>query len=238
MKELFGNCQYLDAHRILTGKWSIFILYLLTEKPLRFNEMLRRMPEPMTASSLSNQLKALEKQKLILRTDYRENPPRVEYSLTPIAAAFQPVLDTIQEWGLGYLAAVRDMRWPEQSEVSAEEMLREHICEVIRLTNRMLTGRWTMSVMYSLEKKPLRFHELQQKFNGAMTPKSLSKSLRFLEGESMIKRTIRNEMPIQVEYSQTSVGSAFKDVLNAIALWCESYREQQRMGTPGGSEKG
>lgn len=227
MKELFGHCQYLDAHRILTGKWSIFILYLLKEKPLRFNEMLRRMPDHMTASSLSNQLKALEKQRLILRMDYQENPPRVEYALTTIAAAFKPILETIHEWGVGYIAAVRDIKWPEQSEVTAEEMLREHISEVIRLTNHMLTGRWTMSIMYSLEKKPLRFHELQQYFNGAMTPKSLSNSLRFLEREGMIKRSIRNEMPIQVEYSQTSVGSSFKDVLNEIALWCRSYREQQ-----------
>ena len=44
-KELFGVCPYVTAQKVLTGKWSMYILYLLTDGPLRFNELQRRMPE-------------------------------------------------------------------------------------------------------------------------------------------------------------------------------------------------
>ena len=43
-KELFGVCPYVTAQKVLTGKWSMYILYLLTDGPLRFNELQRRMP--------------------------------------------------------------------------------------------------------------------------------------------------------------------------------------------------
>ena len=56
-KELFGVCPYITAQKVLTGKWSMYILYLLTNGPIRFNELQRRMPEEMTHTTLSRQLK-------------------------------------------------------------------------------------------------------------------------------------------------------------------------------------
>ena len=87
--ELFGRCPYATAQRVLTGKWSIYILYLLSNGPVRFNELHRRMPEEMPHTTLSRQLKALERDGLIVRTEYQQIPPKVEYRLSAIGEEFK-----------------------------------------------------------------------------------------------------------------------------------------------------
>lgn len=102
-KELFGVCPYVTAQKVLTGKWSMYILHLLTDGPLRFNEMQRRMPEEMTHTTLSRQLKNLEEEGLIVRTEYQQIPPKVEYSLSEIGEKFRDVLSVLEVWGNAYI---------------------------------------------------------------------------------------------------------------------------------------
>lgn len=102
-KELFGLCPYVTAQKVLTGKWSMYILYLLTEGPLRFNELQRRMPEEMTHTTLSRQLRTLEDEGLIIRTEYHQIPPKVEYSLSEIGEKFRKVLSVLEVWGTEYI---------------------------------------------------------------------------------------------------------------------------------------
>lgn len=102
-KELFGRCPYVTAQKVLTGKWSMYILYLLTEGPIRFNELQRRMPEEITHTTLSRQLKALEDEGLIIRTEYNQIPPKVEYSLSEIGEKFRKVLSVLEIWGNEYI---------------------------------------------------------------------------------------------------------------------------------------
>lgn len=103
-KDLFGVCPYLTSQKLLTGKWSIYLLYLLSEHPnVRFNELQRLMPEEMTHTTLSRQLKALEEEGLIIRTEYSQIPPKVEYALSPIGEQFQAVLDELEVWGNKYI---------------------------------------------------------------------------------------------------------------------------------------
>lgn len=99
----FGVCPYETSQRLLSGKWSIYILFLLSKGPLRFNEMLRRMPGNMTHTSLTRQLKLLEEEGLIIRTDFGEVPPRVEYSLSEVGSQFDQVLDALEIWGRSYI---------------------------------------------------------------------------------------------------------------------------------------
>ena len=61
-KDLFGLCPYVTSQKVLTGKWSMYIMYLLTDGPIRFNELQRQMPEEMTHTTLSRQLKKLEEE--------------------------------------------------------------------------------------------------------------------------------------------------------------------------------
>ncbi|MGE1061717.1 helix-turn-helix domain-containing protein [Megasphaera paucivorans] len=102
-KELFGRCPYVTAQKVLTGKWSMYILYLLSEGAIRFNELQRRMPEEMTHTTLSRQLKTLEKEGLIIRTEYQQIPPRVEYRLSEVGEKFKSVLSVLKIWGDEYI---------------------------------------------------------------------------------------------------------------------------------------
>ena len=102
-KELFGICPYVTSQKVLTGKWSMYIIYLLTKGPIRFNELQRQMPEAMTHTTLSRQLKMLEEEGLIVRTEYVQVPPKVDYSLSEIGEKFQPVLNALEAWGNEYI---------------------------------------------------------------------------------------------------------------------------------------
>lgn len=103
-KDLFGICPYVTSQKVLAGKWSILILHLLSDREsVRFNELQRMMPEEMTHATLSRQLKYLEQEGMIIRKDYGEIPPRVEYSLSGIGEKFRTVLDELEKWGQEYI---------------------------------------------------------------------------------------------------------------------------------------
>lgn len=106
MTDLFGKCPYVTTQKLLSGKWSIYILHLLSEKTVRFNELLRLMPEEMTHTTLSRQLKALEQEGLIIRKEYSAIPPKVEYELSDIGHRFFPVLDALEAWGNEYIKQI------------------------------------------------------------------------------------------------------------------------------------
>lgn len=109
-EELFGVCPYVTSQKVLTGKWSMYIMHLLSGGAIRFNELQRRMPEEMTHTTLSRQLKALEEEGLIIRTEYQQIPPRVEYSLSEIGEKFKLVLDALEVWGQEYIKYLREDR--------------------------------------------------------------------------------------------------------------------------------
>jgi len=101
-EDLFGICPFVTAQKILQGKWSILIMHHLSGEPVRFNQLKRLMPE-MTHATLSKQLKQLETAGLIVRTEYPQVPPKVEYSLSDIGIKFSPVLESFQVWGQQYI---------------------------------------------------------------------------------------------------------------------------------------
>ena len=102
LEERFGKCPYATAQSLISGKWAILILLYLQDGPLRFNELLRKMPK-MTHATLSVQLKNLEENGLIQRVQYEAIPPKVEYSLTDIGKRFQPVVSALETWGEEYI---------------------------------------------------------------------------------------------------------------------------------------
>ncbi len=113
--ELFGVCPYVTSQKVLSGKWSIYIMHVLNERTVRFNELLRLMPESMTHTTLSRQLKSLEQEGLIIRTEYDKVPPHVEYSLSDIGKCFAPVLDELESWGTKYIGFLKDSKNPDYS---------------------------------------------------------------------------------------------------------------------------
>lgn len=109
--EEFGTCPFVTAQHLLQGKWSILILHYLSTGTMRFSELQKCMPR-LTHSTLSSQLKLLEKEGLVHREAYAEVPVRVEYSLTDMGRAFQPVLDSLENWGNSYIKHLEGTRKP------------------------------------------------------------------------------------------------------------------------------
>lgn len=94
-------CPMEVGLNILSGKWTLRIIWHISKGPVRFNE-LQRLLGPVTTKTLSQQLHALEGQGIVLRTVYPETPPRVEYSLTALGATLRPLLKDLCAWGTGY----------------------------------------------------------------------------------------------------------------------------------------
>lgn len=107
LEERFGQCPYATAQSLIAGKWAVLIMYYLEEGPIRFNELLRKMPK-MTNATLSVQLKTLEEYGLVKRVQYETIPPRVEYSLTEIGKKFHPVIAAMETWGNEYIAQMKE----------------------------------------------------------------------------------------------------------------------------------
>jgi len=101
MDDLFGKCPVCTVQKMLGGKWSILILYRLSQGTMRFGELNHSLPM-ITQATLTKQLRSLEDFKLIERTVYPQVPPKVEYALSEIGEKFLPVLDSISQWGEEY----------------------------------------------------------------------------------------------------------------------------------------
>lgn len=97
----------LDATlRVIAGKWKPLILYFLAQGgPTRYGE-LRRAVRDVSDKMLIQQLKELEADGLVKRTDYKEVPPRVDYSLTPLGHSLAEALVPLCSWGTENLAEV------------------------------------------------------------------------------------------------------------------------------------
>lgn len=99
--EILEECSITDVQRILSGKWSMRIILLLLEKTMRFNEIQRLFPD-ITHATLIKQLRLLEEYGIVIRKEYPQIPPKVEYSLSDIGKKLKPVLDSVMEWGNEY----------------------------------------------------------------------------------------------------------------------------------------
>lgn len=91
-------CPMPDIAKLIGGKWKLVILQILIfQGTKRFNE-LRRLLGGITQTMLTNQLRALEKDRLVERKVYAEVPPRVEYTATPRAMALTNMFKAMHEW--------------------------------------------------------------------------------------------------------------------------------------------
>lgn len=97
----------LDATlRVVSGKWKPLILYFLAQDgPTRYGA-LRRAVRDVSDKVLIQQLKELEADGLVKRTDYKEVPPRVDYGLTPLGGSLAQALVPLCSWGTEHMAEV------------------------------------------------------------------------------------------------------------------------------------
>ena len=97
------NCAIARISKVIQGKWTMVIIYILSGGTLRFSEIKRKLPN-VTEASLTKDLRLLERHGIIHREVYPVVPPKVEYSLTEMGKDFLPILDSIEKWAQKYTA--------------------------------------------------------------------------------------------------------------------------------------
>lgn len=104
IKSFLENANFEDTGfsytmSLISGKHKMMILYCLMEyRVVRFNE-LKRYVKNISDKTLSTNLKELERDSLIIRTEYPQIPPKVEYSLSDRGKSLMAVLDQLCVWG-------------------------------------------------------------------------------------------------------------------------------------------
>ena len=96
---------------LIGGKYKGAILWYLAQKgPLRFSELAKELP--INPKMLTQQLRAMEVNKLVRRTVYPEVPPRVEYQLTKVGESLFPVVQMAHEWAIDYVLSLPEEQAP------------------------------------------------------------------------------------------------------------------------------
>ncbi|WP_028295633.1 winged helix-turn-helix transcriptional regulator [Olivibacter sitiensis] len=95
---LANDCLEVYASNIIGGRWTLAICCYLINGKHRFGELKKCLPN-ITERMLTLQLRKLEENKIVKRTVYAEVPPRVEYELTQIGYALNPVIRELEKWG-------------------------------------------------------------------------------------------------------------------------------------------
>jgi DNA-binding HxlR family transcriptional regulator len=95
--QIYTNCPVEASLDLIGGKWKSIILFRVIEETRRFNELRRILPG-LTQRMLTNQLRELEQDGLIMRKVYAEVPPKVEYSISEFGKTLEPVLLALKNW--------------------------------------------------------------------------------------------------------------------------------------------
>lgn len=105
--EPFG-CSVEATLSVIGGRWKpVIIFHLLKTDVMRFGE-LRNAISGITERMLTNQLRELEKDRVVSRKVYAEVPPRVEYSLTDYGHSLEPIMIAMRDWGAEHMNVVCD----------------------------------------------------------------------------------------------------------------------------------
>ena len=93
------DCRAISQVLARVGdKWTVLVVSNLGDGPKRFNELRRRLPD-VTQRMLTLQLRALEEDGIVARTDHGEVPPRVDYALTDYGWTLGPIIEAMVAWG-------------------------------------------------------------------------------------------------------------------------------------------
>ena len=93
----------------------------------------------------------------------------------------------------------------------------------VATTVRLIGSKWQLLIIRNLLQRPWRFNELKKNLEG-ISQKVLTDSLRSMEADGIVTRTVYPEVPPRVEYSLTDLGRSLKPVLDAMRTWGEEYR--------------
>jgi DNA-binding HxlR family transcriptional regulator len=91
-----------------------------------------------------------------------------------------------------------------------------------RLVLNRIADKWTVLVVILLQTETKRFSQLQREIGG-ISQKMLTQTLRGLERDGLVNRTVYASVPPKVEYALTPLGHTLKDLLYAVKTWSETH---------------
>ncbi|MGW3206612.1 winged helix-turn-helix transcriptional regulator [Streptomyces sp. NPDC001135] len=112
----------------------------------------------------------------------------------------------------------------EQARADYDAFLRE--CPTNQLLGR-LSDKWVSLVVAALSAGPQRYSDLGRRIAG-VSPKMLTQTLRALERDGIVSRTVTPSVPVRVDYALTPLGASLAGLLTAVKDWAETHFEEVR----------
>ncbi|MCD7742519.1 MAG: helix-turn-helix transcriptional regulator [Ruminococcus sp.] len=94
----------------------------------------------------------------------------------------------------------------------------------VATTVGLIGSKWKLLIIRNLLERPWRFNELQRDLAG-ISQKVLTDSLRSMEYDGIITRTVYPEVPPRVEYALSELGESMRPIIKAMEAWGKSYKE-------------
>ncbi|MDO5537338.1 MAG: helix-turn-helix domain-containing protein [Desulfovibrionaceae bacterium] len=108
-------CPVATTVSLIGSKWKLLILRDILAGPRRFGELLRSL-DGISQKVLSDNLRSMEADGLLVRTAYPEVPPRVEYSLSELGDSMRPIIAQMEQWGSAYKKKVAGVQTPDKAQ--------------------------------------------------------------------------------------------------------------------------
>ena len=106
-EDLIPECPVAATVQLIGNKWKLLIIRNLLVRPWRFNELQKSL-DGISQKVLTDSLRSMEQDGIVIRTVYAEVPPRVEYSLSELGESMRPILNSMQMWGESYQARKKE----------------------------------------------------------------------------------------------------------------------------------
>ncbi len=100
-KDELPECPVATTVSLIGSKWKLLIMRNLLARPWRFNELKKNL-DGISQKVLTDSLRSMEEDGIVIRTVYPEVPPRVEYSLSPLGESMRPIISSMEQWGNDY----------------------------------------------------------------------------------------------------------------------------------------
>ncbi len=97
----------------------------------------------------------------------------------------------------------------------------------VATTVQVIGSKWKLLILRNLLQRPWRFNELRKNLEG-ISQKVLTDSLRTMEADGIIERTVYAEVPPRVEYALNDLGETLRPILDAMEAWGMDYQEMIR----------
>lgn len=94
----------------------------------------------------------------------------------------------------------------------------------VATTVRLIGSKWKLLIMRNLLQRPWRFNELKRDLEG-ISQKVLTDSLRSMEEDGIITRTVYPEIPPRVEYALSDLGESMRPIMDAMEEWGKNYKK-------------